>query len=228
MRPYNPQSKKLNPKTISGYFVRYCVGSRSSRFYCPSHTTSVIELDRTIYFEDDIGRSQGPREIVFKEHLVFILVPIASTLIDSSIVDQHSIATPDNEPIENVDPVAPNVDLVALDVVMDIPWRRLERALKLAILDDYIVYLQEHEYDVGDVSDPTTYKEVIVSPHSNFWINAMKDEMTSMSQNKVWSLVYLSDGCRPIGCKWVFKTKLDAKGQVERYKARLVAKGYNQ
>ena len=56
----------------------------------------------------------------------------------------------------------------------------------------------------------------------------MKDEMTSMSENKVWSLEDLSNGCRPIRCKWVFKTKRDAKGQVERYKERLVAKGYNQ
>ena len=56
----------------------------------------------------------------------------------------------------------------------------------------------------------------------------MKDEMTSISQNKVWSLVDFPDGCRPIGCKWVFKTKHDVKGQLERYKARLVAKGYNQ
>ena len=56
----------------------------------------------------------------------------------------------------------------------------------------------------------------------------MKDEMPSMSQNKVRSLVDLLDGCRPIGCKWVFKTKRYAKRQVERYKARLVAKGYSQ
>ena len=49
-----------------------------------------------------------------------------------------------------------------------------------------------------------------------------------MSYNKVWSFVDFLDGCRPIGCKWVFKTKRNAKGHVERYKARLVANGYNQ
>ena len=51
--PYNPQFKKLDPKTISGYFIGYCVGSRGSRFYCPLHTTRVIESNRAIYFEDD-------------------------------------------------------------------------------------------------------------------------------------------------------------------------------
>ena len=56
----------------------------------------------------------------------------------------------------------------------------------------------------------------------------MKDEMTSMSQNKVWSLVDLLDGCKLIRCKWVIKTKRDAKGHVERYKTRLVAKDYSQ
>ena len=81
---------------------------------------------------------------------------------------------------------------------------------------------------MSNVSYPTTYKEAIVSPQSNFWINAMKDKMTSMSQNKVWRMVDLSDGYRPIRYKRVFKTKCDAKGQVERYKARLVAKGYIQ
>ena len=111
---------------------------------------------------------------------------------------------------------------------MDIPLRRLEKARRPAISDDYIVYLQEHEYEVGDVSYLTTYKEAIVSPQSNFWIDAIKDEVTFVSLNKVLSLVDFSNGCRPFGCKWVFKTKRDAKGQVERYKARLVAKSYSQ
>ena len=44
VRLYNPQSKKLDPKTISEYFIGYYVGSKGSRFYCLSHTTRVIEL----------------------------------------------------------------------------------------------------------------------------------------------------------------------------------------
>jgi hypothetical protein len=40
--------------------------------------------------------------------------------------------------------------------------------------------------------------------------------------------VELPNGCAPVGCKWVFKTKRDPYGKVDRYKARLVAKGYSQ
>ena len=112
VRPYNPQSKKLDPKTISEYFIGYCVGSRGSRFYCPSHTTRVIESNRAISFEDNTGTSLGPTEIVFKEHPVFILVPIASSPISSPIVDQYPVATTNDEPMEDVDPIAPDVGLV--------------------------------------------------------------------------------------------------------------------
>ena len=56
----------------------------------------------------------------------------------------------------------------------------------------------------------------------------MTDEIRSMTHNGVWELVDLPIGCKPTGCKWVFKTKKDSKGQVERFKARLVAKGFTQ
>ena len=49
-----------------------------------------------------------------------------------------------------------------------------------------------------------------------------------MSVNRVWDLVELPDGLKAIGCKWVFKTKKDSQGNIERHKARLVAKGFTQ
>ena len=60
---------------------------------------------------------------MFKEHPIFIPLPIASTPISSPVINQHLVATFDDEPIEDVDPIAPNVDLVAPKVVMDIGQR---------------------------------------------------------------------------------------------------------
>ena len=45
-----------------------------------------------------------------------------------------------------------------------------------------------------------------------------------MKDNDVWDLVELPKCKKSIGCKQVFKTKRNSKGNVERYKARLVAK----
>ena len=36
------------------------------------------------------------------------------------------------------------------------------------------------------------------------------------------------EGIVPIGCKWIFKKKISANGQIDIFKARLVAKGYHQ
>lgn len=76
--------------------------------------------------------------------------------------------------------------------------------------------------------DPINFSQAIWSPNSLKWVDAMKDEMKSMANNDVWDLVKLPKGKKPIGCKWIFKTKRDSKGSIERYKARLVTKGVTQ
>lgn len=45
-----------------------------------------------------------------------------------------------------------------------------------------------------------------------------------MAKNKVCHLVDLPERIVVIGCKWVYKTKMTASSDVERYKLRLVAK----
>lgn len=54
----------------------------------------------------------------------------------------------------------------------------------------------------------------------------MDTEMKAIERNNTWDLVDPPEGVVPIGVKWFFKTKLNGRGQVEKYKARLVAKGY--
>eukprot|EP00253_Pinus_taeda_P003514 PITA_03514 len=52
----------------------------------------------------------------------------------------------------------------------------------------------------------------------------MVDEMAYLHKNEAWYLVELLAGRKPIGSKWVFKEKTNAKGKVEKFKAWLVAK----
>src|SRR3954468_23544786 len=68
------------------------------------------------------------------------------------------------------------------------------------------------------------YKVII---HRN-GLDVMKDEMKSMSINDVWDLVEIPKGAKAVGSRWVYKTKRDSKGDIERFKARLVAKGFTQ
>lgn len=56
----------------------------------------------------------------------------------------------------------------------------------------------------------------------------MISEIESIERNQTWELTMLPKGITPIGVKWVYKTKLNEDGNVEKYKARLVAKGYAQ
>ena len=109
------------------------------------------------------------------------------------------------------------------------PLRRSSGERRSSVPDDYIEFLQEHEFDIGAVEDdPINFRQALESSKSQEWIDAMNEEINSMKDNDVWDLFPLPEGVKPIGCKWIFKTKRDSKGDVERYKARLVAKGYTQ
>jgi hypothetical protein len=56
----------------------------------------------------------------------------------------------------------------------------------------------------------------------------MQQEMDSLQEHDVWELTELPKDRKAVGCKWVFKVKLNADGSIERHKARLVAQGFSQ
>ena len=59
------------------------------------------------------------------------------------------------------------------------------------------------------------------------WQEAMKEEVKSMDDHKVFTETRLPPEHKMIGSKWVFKRKLQNNGEF-RYKARLVAQGFTQ
>ena len=70
VRIYNPQEKKLDPRTISGYFIGYAERSKGYRFYYPSHSTRIVESRNAKFLENDlISRSDQFQDIVSeKDH----------------------------------------------------------------------------------------------------------------------------------------------------------------
>ncbi|CAL1400683.1 unnamed protein product [Linum trigynum] len=56
----------------------------------------------------------------------------------------------------------------------------------------------------------------------------MQHEIKALIKNQTWDVVNLPVGKKPIGNKWVYKTKFESDGSLDRLRARLVAKGNSQ
>ena len=54
VRIYNPQENKLDPRTISGYFIGYAKKSKGYRFYSPSYNTRIVESRNVKFLENDL------------------------------------------------------------------------------------------------------------------------------------------------------------------------------
>ena len=73
--------------------------------------------------------------------------------------------------------------------------------------------------------DPLFFEEAV---KERKWKQAMDEEINSIEKNRTWTLTELPAEARKIGVKWLYKTKYNEHGEIDKHKARLVAKGYSQ
>jgi hypothetical protein len=120
---------------------------------------------------------------VVAEPVVDSPVPIAAT----PIVGSPMMAGVDEE-LEPVfqEPITNHEEEQQEPSIQDGPYneppRRSQRGRRSAISDDYEVYVSE---EIRMEGDPTSFEEAMRSAYSSKWLEAMKDEMRSMSINKV-------------------------------------------
>uniref|UniRef100_A0A2N9IDT2 Reverse transcriptase Ty1/copia-type domain-containing protein n=1 Tax=Fagus sylvatica TaxID=28930 RepID=A0A2N9IDT2_FAGSY len=69
-------------------------------------------------------------------------------------------------------------------------------------------------------SEPQTFEDAVME---NVWAKAMDEEIASIVRNQTFP-----NGREVIGLKWIYKTKFNEDGSIQKHKARLVAKGYAQ
>ena len=172
VRTYNPQEKKLDPRTISGYFIGYAEKPKGYRLYCPCHTTRIVESRNAKFLENNLvsgsgqfhdtlserdhnqGQDPGPshRLTIIRTHEVetgirqpTIEVPLTSELMDQVVKEPQNV----EQPIEQQVPHE------------EITLRRSTRVRNSTISSDYVVYLQESDYNIEVEHDLETFSQAI-------------------------------------------------------------------
>ena len=127
VRIYNLQEKKLNPRTISGYFIGYAEKSKGYRFYCPSHNTGIVELRNAKFLEYDLvsGSNQFRNIVSDIDHTesqpstlsdkLFVVhnTPQVQTGVEQTIAEVQPIT--EDQPIIEVPQVVDNISIDQVD-----------------------------------------------------------------------------------------------------------------
>ncbi|RDX65984.1 hypothetical protein CR513_55302, partial [Mucuna pruriens] len=211
-----PHERKLDSRIVSCYFVGYVKFSRGYKFYNPTSRSFFKTGNARILEDVEFGKEDNIRNEESVNDIDQVLVPITIQETTQIIRDNVQtivldIALPQAHIEQPQQPQQPQ----------EVSLRRSIKERRHAIPDDYIVFLLEHEDDIGLIEDdPIKFYQAMQSSNSQKWIDVMKDELKSMQDNDVWNLVELREG--------IFKTKNDSKGNIERYKAHLVAKDFTQ
>ncbi|KAA8528808.1 hypothetical protein F0562_036163 [Nyssa sinensis] len=144
--PY--QKKQHKEKNVDGCFFCGAAGhkkkSRGYKFYDPT-TRSIFETRNARFFEDvKFDGGDKDRDFVFEEEYVDILIVVIN-------IDQAPIP----EIVQEADPNQNNIQEPPIPEEQTLPppeptpLRRSTRERRSAVPDDYIVFLQEHEFDIG-------------------------------------------------------------------------------
>uniref|UniRef100_A0A5S6Q5K6 Reverse transcriptase Ty1/copia-type domain-containing protein n=1 Tax=Trichuris muris TaxID=70415 RepID=A0A5S6Q5K6_TRIMR len=64
----------------------------------------------------------------------------------------------------------------------------------------------------AEASFPTTFREAMESAEAVHWSKAMNEELCSLKENSVWSLVDLPPGKKVLNTRWVLRVKAKAAG----------------
>ncbi|KAL6346088.1 hypothetical protein AAG906_025368 [Vitis piasezkii] len=172
--------------TISGYLIGYDEKSKGYRFYCPSHNTRIVESRNSKFLDYDlVSESNQFRNIVSDiDHtesqpttssdrlLVVHNTPQVQTVIEvPQVVDNISINQVDQElPHTSEQQVEPHTSLEDNGATL----RRFTRTKRSAIPSDYVVYLQESDYNKGAENDPKSFSQAMSCKESELWYNVMK------------------------------------------------------
>ena len=174
------KKRKLGPKTVDCIFLGYA-------YYSTAYKFLVIKSDTPDILVDSLMES---RDVTFFENIFPMKAAYSLPNEFNEFSPEPTLAI---EPIKNPPENREDDSEVA-------PRRSKRQRTAKSFGEDFTVYL------VDDT--PTTIVEAYASPDAEYWKDAVRSEMDSITANGTWEVTDRPVGCKPVGCKWVFKKKL--------------------
>ena len=82
--------------------------------------------------------------------------------------------------------------------------------------------------EIALLRNPKTVKEALESPQRKEWIEAIRKEMQSLVDKRVFEIKKVPAGRKVIPLRIILKIKLSSDGTIDKYKARCVVAGFRQ
>ena len=239
VRNAGPHPKKLDDRSQRMIFVGYKPGSKAYRVYDP--TIRRIHISRDAVFDEEARWEWGADTTTssdgdFTIQYTSVGHPkVTTTLLPQPQEDAAGPSTPAST--TNTRASTPTITFASppgiakedLDAEHEdnapLRFRTIENILGPATNPSIVQRDQGKDLLLVSIDEHVSYEQAMAH---ECWKKKMLDEMTSIEANDTWELVDPRLRQRPIGLKWVFKTKRDATGIIIKHNARLVAKGYVQ
>lgn len=240
--PY--RKDKLSPKSAKCTFIGYSPMHKG--YKCYDNNTKKTFISRHVVFEESsfpfCTCNSTPSEldnttITLPISLLPDSLPTPDTTTDtSSFNDSGSLdctsppQSPHSPPVDSSSPPDPSTELIVHPHPLN--TRSKMGIFKPKLLPDFVTHHSVahllHSAFIGElqqIREPMSFKTSFQSP---VWRPSMDKEYNALQQNNTCTLVECKPSMNVLGCKWVYKVKLNSDGTVERCKSRLVAKGFHQ
>ena len=111
----------------------------------------------------------------------------------------------------------PSSSLTSTDPVKKISINEIYESGTLISLSLFALFSQ--------IDDPLTFEEAV---EEEVWAQAMDEEREFIEKKQTWELVDVPKDKDVVSVKWIYKTKQDVDGNVQKHKSIMVESGFTQ